>query len=58
MVNHYYEVHLPGTNTGANNATLTFYLVPPNVNGPGGITSDHRRVFSVVHSGKPTPLKY
>ncbi|WP_313628935.1 hypothetical protein [Enterococcus italicus] len=58
MVNHYYEVHLPGTNTGANNATLTFYLVPPNINGPDGITSDDRRVFFVVHSGKSTLLKY
>lgn len=58
MVNHYYEVHLPGTNTGANNATLTFYLVPPNINGPDGITSDDRRVFFVVHSGKSTLLKH
>ncbi len=58
MVNHYYEVHLPGMNTGANDATLTFYIVPPNVNGPDGITSDDRRVFSVLDGGKSTLLKY
>jgi len=57
-VNQYYEMHLYGTNPGANNATLTFYLVPPKVKGPDGITSDDRRVFFVVHSGKSTLLKY
>ncbi len=58
QVNGYYEVHVYGANSGANNATLTFFLVPPKVKGPDGTVSDEKRVFQKDADGKPHLLEY
>ncbi|MGM0124456.1 hypothetical protein IGI37_001834 [Enterococcus sp. AZ194] len=48
----YFEVHVYGTNLGANDGELTFFLVPPKVTGPDGTISDDRRVFQELYDGK------
>lgn len=54
----YYEVHVYGTNPGANNGELTFFLVPPEVKGPDGTLSDDKRVFQQSADGQVYPLEY
>lgn len=57
-VDGYFEVHVHGTNTGANNGEITFFLVPPNVSGPDGTTSDDRRVFQELMGGETRLNEY
>lgn len=54
----YFKVNLHGTNAGANNGEVTFFLVPPNVSGPDGTTSDERRVFQVFIDGETRLNEY
>lgn len=54
----YFKVNLHGTNAGANNGEVTFFLVPPNVSGPDGTTSDERRVFQVFMGGETRLNEY
>lgn len=53
----YYVVRVHGVNSGANNNSFTFNLVPPNVAGPDGTVSKERRVFR-VDDGDVTELIY
>lgn len=54
----YYEVHVYGTNSGANNGEIKFFLVPPKVKGPDETVSDDRRVFQVNADGEPHLMEY
>ncbi|MBO4126809.1 DUF6287 domain-containing protein [Streptococcus suis] len=47
----YYLVNLYGTNSGAADQMVTFYLVPPNVKGPTGITSSEKTIFQKTSAG-------
>lgn len=57
-VDGYFEVRVHGTNAGANNGEITFFLVPPNVSGPDGTLSDNRRVFQVYANGEALLKEY
>ena len=50
-ISDYYKVTVHGVNGGANGASLIFYLVPPNVEGPTGVVNSERTVFQEVESG-------
>ncbi|MFD2388007.1 hypothetical protein [Enterococcus rivorum] len=54
----YFEVRVHGTNSGANNAVLTFFLVPPNVSGLDGTTSNDKRVFQALANGETQLMEY
>ncbi|MBP2100394.1 hypothetical protein [Enterococcus rivorum] len=57
-VDGYFEVRVHGTNSGANNAVLTFFLVPPNVSGLDGTTSNDKRVFQALANGETQLMEY
>lgn len=57
-VNDYYEVHFYGTNLGANNGEMKFYLVPPNVKGPDNHTVNTKQVFQIKDDGALLLLQY
>ena len=57
-VDGYYEVHVYGTNSDANDEELVFNLVPPNAKGPDGKVSSERRVFQVMEDGTLNLLTY
>ncbi|MDR3190618.1 MAG: DUF6287 domain-containing protein [Lactobacillaceae bacterium] len=54
----YYKVNVYGTNSVANNAEQTFYLVPPKVKGPDGKISNEKRVFEKYADGEKHQLIY
>lgn len=57
-VNEYYQANVYGTNVGANNEEITFYLVPPEVMGPDNTIVNEKRVFQVMHDKKLKLLEY